>query len=285
MIKINGNYDRCYPGSNTSSWFFGAVCDALISKGLRNIQVIEGDLPYFKATDMIKRTGLYKVIDKYNVSFIPIEHFARDSSNLPLAVKMANLVNMPVFHSHGLAVMSCATKNLFGLLPKDRRRYHKHLTEKLIELWHSLDVFTIVDGTVGLIGESTRRGKPVRLDVVISGWDTLAIDYVAAKIMGFEPAQIPLLKYAIENQLLKERQIELRGDFTWKTLPHINFKFKVSPQRKAVMNLESTFLENIPVFRWFETKMERVYHRLVYLRKKKELFNGPWMEYARCDED
>lgn len=61
LIKINGNYYRDYPGSNTSKWFLDALLKALIRNEYRNIKVIEGDLPYFTASQMIKRTGLKDV--------------------------------------------------------------------------------------------------------------------------------------------------------------------------------------------------------------------------------
>jgi uncharacterized protein (DUF362 family) len=284
LVKINGNYDRVYPGSNTSPWFLDKFLGCMTKIGFKNLKVIECDLPCFTASDMIRKTGLEKILEKNVVEFLSCENLPRDSKKIPLILKDVQLINMPVFHSHGLAVMSCATKNLFGLLPKNRRKYHKCLTEKLVELWQNLNVFTIVDGTVGLIGESTRRGKPVRLDLIISGWDTLAVDYVVTKIMGFDPMQIPLLKYVIENGLLKKQQIQLRGDFTWETLPRNNFQFAISLQRKTANILESTFLENIPIFRWFETKIEKIYHGLTYLRKKRKLFKGPWMEYAKYEE-
>lgn len=191
------------------------------------------------------------------------------------------MINVPVFHSHAIAVMSCATKNLFGLLPKTRRKYHSTLSEKLLELYQNVKSFTLVDGTVGLAGESTRRGIPQRLDLILAGLDTLAIDFVVAKIMDFSPYQIPLLKVAMERGMLETKEIKIEGEFSWESLPHYNFNFDVSMPRRIIMSLESSFLESWSVFRWWETRLEWMYHNYSYFIKKKQLFDGPWMEYEK----
>ena len=201
-----------------------------------------------------------------------------------MILKEAQLINVPVFHSHGIAVMSCATKNLFGLLPKTRRKYHSVLSEKLLDLYEKVKCFTIVDGTVGLVGESTRRGIPQRLDLILAGWDTLAIDFVVARIMGFSPYEVPFLKLAIQRGMLKPEAITLEGEFSWDTLPRYKFQFNMSRVRTMAMKLESSFLESRPLFRWLETHLERMYHNYSYFRVKKQLFSGPWMEYDRLDD-
>ncbi|MEM3523937.1 MAG: hypothetical protein QXS04_05095 [Thermoproteota archaeon] len=46
LIKINANYDRVYPGCNTSLWFLDALLLALKKLGFNNLAVVEGDLSY-----------------------------------------------------------------------------------------------------------------------------------------------------------------------------------------------------------------------------------------------
>ena len=278
LLKINGNFDFLYPGSNTSPWFLGSLLSVLRDRGFRSVTVIEGDLPDFRAADMIRTTGLIDILDRFGVPFVPYEQLPRDAHELPRLLENAQVINVPVIHAHGKAVISCATKNLFGLLPKNRRRYHPVLSEKLLELAAWVQPFTIVDGTVGLDGESTRRGDPRRMDLVMAGADCLALDTVVARIVGYQPEEIPILKLAAEQGVLP-RDIELIGDCTWDTLPRHNFRFQASAIYSTSTWLEYSFLGSLKPYMWVIDRLRRTYHHYSYFKKRSRLFSGEWMEY------
>ena len=54
----------------------------------------------------------------------------------------------------------------------------------------------MVDGFLGMHGEGPRLGKPLRLGTVIAGTDPVAVDAVAAAIMGFDPLDVAYLRRA-----------------------------------------------------------------------------------------
>lgn len=281
FLKINGNFDFVYPGSNTSKWFLDGLLAALRDHGFQKLTVVEGDLPDFTADQMIQRTGLIKVLQRHNVPFLNYEDLPRDDGEISLILQGAQLINVPVFHTHGYAVISCATKNLFGLLPKSRRKYHKILSRKLLELAHRVKVFTIVDGTVGLQGESTRRGMPRRLDLILTGWDPIALDAVAATIMGYQVSDIPVLTLAQERGELNLSDIQVGGDFTWDTLPKSKFDLHISGHRRVIRALDDSKIGDFPPLIWTISRLRRVFHYYNYLRQRKTLLDGPWMEYER----
>ena len=143
-------------------------------------------------------------------------------------------------------MISCATKNLFGLLPVYREKYHNILSEKLIELReHVQDItcgfFSIIDGTVGLEGGSMRLGDPKRVDLILAGEDTLAVDKVASEIMGFSVDEVPLLKLAAEMR----------------------------------------FLEYNSFFDRLAQRARRKYTTYVYEKKKDNVLKGDWREYEK----
>lgn len=283
LIKINGNHDIEYPGSDTSTWFLDALLDSLIKLKFSKILVIEGDGYLYSAENMIKNTGLLNICDKYNVSFKSYEYLGRDENELPILLKNSQLINVPVFHTHGFAIISCATKNLFGLLPKSRWKYHDHLEEKLMELHSNVKpVYSIVDGTVGLKGDSTRRGDPVQLDLIAAGWDTLCIDVVATKIMGFSINEIPLLKYAKEKNMLNT-DVDVIGDYNFDRLPTYDFRFKFSTLKKLSIyihhnKISKSIIESWPLNSIFH-KFRGAYEVLTFHKKKKKIFGGSWMKY------
>jgi uncharacterized protein (DUF362 family) len=280
LIKINGNYDRYYPGSNSSPWMMNALLKTLRDRGFTNLTVVEGDLPQFRARDMIVRTKLKPILDRYGVPFVDYEQQRRDRQEIPLIFRDSQLVNNPVPHGHGITKISCACKNLFGILPVTRRRYHRSLSDKLIELVTQLPMYTIVDGTVGLDGESTRRGNPRRMDFVLAGYDPYAIDAVVARILGFSPPEIPLLAEA-HRRGLADYEVELRGDTTdLNTLPVHPFPHHLSLLRRSSMKLEATRLEQNRMFVWLLHKIVRANHWATFYRKRKMLYRGRWMQYA-----
>lgn len=60
---------------------------------------------------------------------------------------------------------------------------------------------SVVDGFVAMHREGPRHGTPARLGTVIVGTDAVAVDAVAAAVMGFDPHQIGYLHYAHEAGL------------------------------------------------------------------------------------
>jgi uncharacterized protein (DUF362 family) len=55
---------------------------------------------------------------------------------------------------------------------------------------------SVVDAFHAMQGEGPRHGGRVSLEVVIAGTDAVAVDAVAASVMGFEPMEVPYLRLA-----------------------------------------------------------------------------------------
>jgi len=184
--------------------------------------------------------------------------------------------------------VSCATKNLFGLLPVDRWRHHPALSATLLDLAARVATFTVVDGTVSMYGDSTRTGTPLRTDLLGAGWDTLAVDVVAAKVLGFSLEQVPLLALARQRGLTGPRA-EVIGDFAWETLPDFHVPFTRGAARRLSMWLEGLSGDGVlprltsrllhkPLFRLYAGAVG-LYVELNYLRNRRMLRSGPWREY------
>jgi hypothetical protein len=55
---------------------------------------------------------------------------------------------------------------------------------------------SLIDGFEAMEGEGPRYGQRVKLGTVVAGTDPVAVDAVAASIMGFEPQEIAYLRQA-----------------------------------------------------------------------------------------
>lgn len=65
----------------------------------------------------------------------------------------------------------------------------------------------IADGIVGGEGEGPLGATPVHAGLLIGGFDPSLVDAVAARVMGFEPTAIPLVKEALGGALLPSGEL------------------------------------------------------------------------------
>jgi uncharacterized protein (DUF362 family) len=105
-------------------------------------------------------------------------------------------------------------KNMFGLLPdKFKGKYHaKGISKVIVDINTVLKpALTVIDGFVGMEGPGPTGGTPVKMDLTIAGKDVVATDATAARVMGFEPMEIPHIRKAYEKGLGNIDKIDILG--------------------------------------------------------------------------
>ncbi|MBN1472720.1 MAG: DUF362 domain-containing protein [Syntrophaceae bacterium] len=119
------------------------------------------------------------------------------------------IINLPKFKTHGLTYISGAVKNLFGTIP-GLKKAGMHLrfpqsvefSEWLLDLNGALlktfskpsQIIHIMDAIVGQEGEGPGpAGTPRKIGTIIIGSDSVAVDYVAARIVGLDYKKIPTI--------------------------------------------------------------------------------------------
>jgi uncharacterized protein (DUF362 family) len=131
-----------------------------------------------------------------------------------------NIVHLPTIKCHIYTTTTGAMKNAFGGLLNTRRHYtHSWIHQTLVDLLaiqkeiHS-GIFAVMDGTTAGNGPGPRTMYPEIKNVVLASGDQVAIDAVAAKLMGFDPLRIDYIRLAHEAGLGigDPREIELVGD-------------------------------------------------------------------------
>jgi Domain of unknown function (DUF362) len=117
------------------------------------------------------------------------------------------VIHLPTVKTHGHATTTGAIKNSFGGLLKEVRHYaHKHMHEVLVDLMYMQKelhpgIFAIMDGTVCGDGAGPRTMVPKVKNHILASADQVAIDAIAAKMMGFDPLSIPYLRMCHEREL------------------------------------------------------------------------------------
>ena len=116
-----------------------------------------------------------------------------DGIKIPDYFHGKNIVHLPTMKCHIYTTTTGAMKNAFGGLLNTNRHYtHSHIHETLVDLLaiqkeiHT-GIFATMDGSTAGNGPGPRIMYPTTKNVILASADQVAIDAVAAKIMGFDP--------------------------------------------------------------------------------------------------
>jgi uncharacterized protein (DUF362 family) len=95
------------------------------------------------------------------------------------------IVDLPLMKTHEFMVYSGAIKNLFGCVPSNKRLYLLPYLPEVFYRLYSLfkPQLTVMDARVGIEGNGPTKGKPVKMGLILTSNDALAVDIVAAKVM------------------------------------------------------------------------------------------------------
>jgi len=132
------------------------------------------------------------------------------------------IVNLPKFKTHSLTVFTGGVKNMYGVIPHGLRvRFHgeypgtENFSQVLTDIFATVKPqLTVMDGVTAMEGEGPASGSLVKLGAILASYDAVALDAVAATMIGLEPMDIYTTRYASERGLGigDFRNIELLGE-------------------------------------------------------------------------
>jgi uncharacterized protein (DUF362 family) len=116
------------------------------------------------------------------------------------------VVNLPVLKAHSQTVVSLGIKNLKGLIDvNSRKRCHsphpqKDLNYMIARLANKLPPsFTLVDGIYTAERGPYFEGRLRRSNLLIASSDIFSADKVGAKVLGYDPSEVPHLVHAAKD--------------------------------------------------------------------------------------
>jgi len=104
--------------------------------------------------------------------------------------------------------ITCTLKNLYGCIGKRRKVvYHPHVNEVIVAVNKQLRPHLhVVDGIVAL------GSRPARLGLIIAGTDAVAVDSVAARVVGYNPARVKHIRLAEREDVGTRRGLVTLGE-------------------------------------------------------------------------
>jgi uncharacterized protein (DUF362 family) len=239
LIKLNLSWTKYFPACSSQPWQVEGVLKTLLDNGYDRARLIpvENKTVVTEPWAGAANNRWLSVLDAHGVTFTPLTEvdwivyrfkspllklntIFPEGIEIPAIYPGKNIVHLPTVKTHGHAVTTGSIKNAFGGLLKEVRHYaHKYMHEVLVDLMlmqrelHPA-VFTVMDGTVCGDGAGPRTMVPVIGNVILASADSVAIDAVAARIMGFDPMAIPYLRMCHDRGLgvADPAAIEIAGD-------------------------------------------------------------------------
>ncbi|HQZ39979.1 MAG TPA: DUF362 domain-containing protein [Vicinamibacterales bacterium] len=167
--------------------------DVVTAHGLRNIHLYEGDEAWVNIRD---------AVGDLTKRFLCLNDVYPDGFMIPRRFIGENILHLPTVKTHVFTTTTGAMKNAFGGLLNERRHWtHPVIHETLVDLLliqkkvHR-GVFAVMDGTFAGDGPGPRCMVPHVKNIILASADQVAIDAVAARLMGFDPLSIKYIRLA-----------------------------------------------------------------------------------------
>ncbi len=264
IVKLNLSWSLYFPACSTPPWQLEGVMKKLLDDGYKDLIFVENKTVVTNVEKGAKQNRWEFVFKKYGQKFVPltkvewgvyepkgeilaIDKIFPDGLKIPKFFIGKNIIHLPQIKCHGHTTITGAMKNAFGGLITERRHHsHKAIHEVLVDLLmiqkeiHK-GIFAVMDGTVCGDGKGPRTMIPRIKNYLLASGDQVAIDAVAAKMMGYDPMSIDFIKIAHEKGLGcgDVKQLDIIGE----DISKINFKF--STKRSPVIFFDQLFRRKI----------------------------------------
>ena len=311
ILKDNISWHFPFPSANSTPWQLEGTIVGLRNAGYRDLVCVQNKTVVtnaFKGEDLNKYVPVFRAHDipvKFNfresdmhwqtfrpkAKLLVLDKIFPDGIKIPDYFHGKNIVHLPTAKCHIYTTTTGAMKNAFGGLLSTNRHYtHSHIHETLVDLLmiqkeiHT-GLFAVMDGTTAGNGPGPRIMEPVKKDVIFASGDQVAIDAVAAKMMGFDPMQIDYIRIATEQGLGTgdPRDIEIVGD---PELANESWGFKVGAHLHSFLGYltwfgPTKFLQKVvtrPPFVAVPIMFSEVFHDYYHWPLKERKIFEKWLE-------
>ena len=239
LLKINISWQHWYPGCSTTPWQLEGVIQGLHSLGHPELIAAHNGTVVVDSFEGEVNNKHKAVQDKYalptvhldtppnrwvdyrpKAEMLVLKDIFPEGIQIPEIFAGKNIVHLPTMKTHVFTTMTGAMKNAFGgLLHRKRHWTHSVIHETLVDLLAIQQeihpgIFAVMDGTFAGDGPGPRAMRWHLKNRILAGADQVAVDAVAARMMGFDPLSLKFIRLAHERGLGcgDLSQIEIAGE-------------------------------------------------------------------------
>lgn len=211
-------------GGTTHPEVVAGILEYLQEHGFRNLCILEGSWVGDRTEEAFEVCGYQKLSEQYGVPLLDMQkekslivscmesescgenqqnsHQNTDLSDAPYDIRICAavkdldfLINVPVLKGHCQTKMTCALKNLKGLIPNaEKRRFHALGLHRPIAYLNKVihQDFIVVDNICGDL-DFEDGGNPCVMNRILTGRDPVLTDAWLCHEMHYETEEIPYL--------------------------------------------------------------------------------------------
>ncbi|MGI6056389.1 MAG: DUF362 domain-containing protein [Bilifractor sp.] len=187
-------------GATTHPEIAAGIIEYLQENGFDHILMAEGSWVGDRTSDAYEYCGYREISEKYGVPFIdtkkrkshPADCCGMELNVTDVVDEFDFLINVPVLKGHCQTKMTCALKNLKGLLPdSEKRRFHKMgLHDPIAHLSGGIHQdFIVIDHICG-DPEIEDGGNPLVKNCIMAATDPVLADSYACYLLGIKPGDV-----------------------------------------------------------------------------------------------
>lgn len=193
-------------GATTHPEVTAGIVEYLQENQFENIVIVESSWVGDRTSEAFIYCGYKELCEKYDVPFIDGQkdkwHEA-DCAGMKLNIINAVdnidfLINVPVLKGHCQTKVTCALKNLKGLIPNtEKSRFHRMgLHKPIAHLQAGIrQDFIVVDHICGDL-DFEEGGNPVVRNCVMAAVDPVLVDSYACSLLHYTPDDVPYVRMA-----------------------------------------------------------------------------------------
>ena len=193
-------------GGTTHPEVVAGIIEYLQENGFSRIIVAEGSWVGDRTADAFDYCGYNALSEKYGVPLVDTQKekwHEKDCAGMKLNItnvvdRIDFLINVPVMKGHCQTRMTCALKNMKGLIPNsEKSRFHRlGLHKPIAHLQKGIHQdFIVVDHICG-DPAFEEGGNPVQTNRMFLGTDPVQVDSYGCQLMGLAPEDVPYIGLA-----------------------------------------------------------------------------------------
>lgn len=193
-------------GGTTHPEVVAGLLEYLQEHGFQNVVIMEGSWVGDKTSEAFAACGYYALAEQYGVELIDAQKekaVTADCAGMELhicqcAFDVDFMINVPVMKGHCQTHITCALKNMKGLLPNtEKRRFHAEgLHKPIAHLAKGIHQdFILVDSICGDLNFED-GGNPTVMNRLFAAADPVLCDAWVCRLLQYEIKEVPYIKMA-----------------------------------------------------------------------------------------
>lgn len=275
-------------GATTHPEIVAGIIEYLQENGFSSMTMLEGSWVGDRTGVAYEICGYQALSEQYGVPFFDTQKDSfvrRDCAGMPLDIcscvdDIGFLINVPVLKGHCQTKMTCALKNMKGLIPNDeKRRFHSLGLHKPIAHLNTVihQDFIVIDHICG-DPDCEDGGNPLVTNCIMAARDPVLVDAYACQVLQYATSDVPYvgmaealgcgstdltnatIRSADETGIFAEKTTPAQTDAVSKGLPLTRQYINLYEMIDEVESCSACYANLIPALKRLED--ENLLHRL-----------------------